>query len=240
MKIFEALASTMLAATIALSPAAAVVKVATYAGTLSEGIDETGEFGAPNTNLAGKTFVEKFIYNTSLGRRATTATDDVLKGGATFFSVSPILSATVTVGGITRAADTLGFTDVITSLAVNNGLEKSYFAITSQKTVFNPTVYTQSEISIQSYLAIDFRTVDTNFSAPIDPKLGSGFNFFNFDFLNRIATRKAHGESTDGILTISDAAPSAAPVPEPAAWTLMIVGLAAVGILARRRGALPA
>jgi hypothetical protein len=55
-----------------LSAAVAALVTITVTGVVTSGIDQTGVFGPPNTNLAGKAFKQIFIVDDTKGTKTVT------------------------------------------------------------------------------------------------------------------------------------------------------------------------
>lgn len=79
-------------------PAAAATMRAVYTGTIADGIDETGVFGAAGTDLTGLSFTATFVYDTARGARASGPTFDTVRGGTLLGGDSPVLSALLIIG----------------------------------------------------------------------------------------------------------------------------------------------
>lgn len=86
--------------------ASALVYTATYTGTVSEGLDTTGVFGAAGRNLAGLTFSATFNVNTDLGFVTGSGPGLLEVGGYSPTSLgfpfgNPITSSSITIDGVT-------------------------------------------------------------------------------------------------------------------------------------------
>ena len=221
-------AAVLLAATLAATPAAAVIKVATYTGTVFDGYDTTGEFGPAKTDLNGKTFVGRYVYDTSLGIRSTVAgaKDDVL-GGAAYNATTPILLATVTIGGVSRSIDGINLGDAQVSynygaaeLAANIQTDMSGYL---DYQVSSYVGYGGQMLCIPASLDTSFALVGAIGTQYVQYlQYVSSYSFSGFSYY---ASAYADVRS----LTVTNGAP------EPAAWTLMIGGFGAVGAVERRR-----
>lgn len=84
--------------------ATAAIVTATYTGTVVNGVDNTGEFGIVGADLSGLSYVSVFRFDTNLGVRTTVAGHlDSVIGGPLYGTTSPVLSASLTIRGITFA-----------------------------------------------------------------------------------------------------------------------------------------
>ena len=91
-------------------PAMATVVQATFSGTVSSGTDALGLFGAAGGNLAQTSAQMSFRFDTSLGAPVSDpfAVDGVC-GGSMLGSATPMLDATVTIGGVSITSDATRF-----------------------------------------------------------------------------------------------------------------------------------
>ena len=91
-------------------PAMATVAQATFSGTVSSGTDALGLFGAAGGNLAQTSAQMSFRFDTSLGAPVSDpfAVDGVW-GGSMLGSATPMLDATVTIGGVSITSDATRF-----------------------------------------------------------------------------------------------------------------------------------
>lgn len=91
-------------------PAMATVVQATFSGTVSSGTDALGLFGAAGGNLAQTSAQMSFRFDTSLGAPVSDpfAVDGVW-GGSMLGSATPMLDATVTIGGVLITSDATRF-----------------------------------------------------------------------------------------------------------------------------------
>ena len=91
-------------------PVMATVVQATFSGTVSSGTDALGLFGAAGGNLAQTSAQMSFRFDTSLGAPVSDpfAVDGVW-GGSMLGSATPMLDATVTIGGVSITSDATRF-----------------------------------------------------------------------------------------------------------------------------------
>lgn len=214
---------------LAAMPAAAIVKIATYSGIVSNGYDQTGVFVAPDTDLTGYTWVAKFTYDKTLG--AVQATDgvtyDLSAGGTGLGSPggSPVIAATITINGVTKSVQT-GYRGVIrtaTSPEVRHDASYNFDdGITYQD---NSVVFIGNPPGAPASL-------DQNFG-PVATTLRQGsVDWLTYDYSRGTEIEYAYARvSSDAVYSVSSA------VPEPANWALMIAGFGMVGGALRRRGA---
>ena len=222
-KISFAATAAIGAALVAAAPAAAIVKIATYTGIVVYGYDLTGEFGTPNTDLAGANWTATFTYDKTLGGyQYSDLTADDSQGGTSVGTGSPILSATITINGVTKtgAGQTLGKAYTSSTPAV---------AHLSDDSLDDAAAYLQHYIYAFGYPAGAPASLDQNFG-PAASSNGYGYvNWIRYDKVAGSYLEYAYAYlGSDSVYSVSD-------VPEPASWALMIGGFGMVGAALRRR-----
>ena len=239
MLLFRMLACTAAAAALLTAmPAAAIVKVATYTGTIRDGIDETGVFGAAGSDLAGLSYVATYTYDRALGFLITDGVHYDESYGGTFpnLAASPVISATLTINGITK---------------ILFGEWEGYIQTGSDRQNFSVYSVTHSAISLVDDGTI-FRVHNiyniANIMAPASlnqnwgpvTQAGSGHgeaNIYYYDLATAKLVESVYAYlNADGTYSVTDLAP----VTEPSAWALMIAGFGLVGAALRRRERLAA
>lgn len=221
-------AAVTTAALLAATPAAAIVKLATYSGTVSNGLDTTGVFGAANTDLTGTSWVAIFTYDKLLGGRQVSGTSsDESYGGEGYGQKgqSPVTNASVTINGVTRsiAASWASHALTETSPAVAHFAEDMVDDDVGQVVHF---------ISINANPVGAPASLDKNL-APVAATLqNSRLGWFTYDYASGSLT-----ENTFAILDGPAIYSVASGAPEPASWALLIVGFGMVAgsMRARRR-----
>lgn len=219
--IITAAAAVMLGA----APAAAVVKVATYSGTLASGQDRTGVFGPAGGDLGGAAFVASFTYDKALGGSQSTdgSTYQYSFGGVADGNGSPIVSASITINGFTKAliGDYYGVAYTTTSPFTE------HYAVDYVDT---PQLFVHSWVYIDGHPVDAPWSLDQDFGpAPVSGASGH-FTIYRYDYTT------AQGEWADGIFD-STATYWVHGVPEPASWALMIAGFGFIGAARRRQDA---
>ena len=233
-----------LAAMVALSlvamtagPAAAVTMVATYTGQITSSV-ATSSFGG---NLVGQTYTAIYTYDPSLGAASIydppgQAFDNSRLGS---FANSPLKSVSLTVNGITQFMDMAALVSQQSQIAysVNGCCGGAYVAGTASGDYTvngvptGSTDYQDMSTRVSSTTLAPF-DLDQPFTGPViegashfvrqvrNP--GSGYDIA-YDFRGDVRTFDIR------------AAASAAAVPEPAAWAMMIGGFGGVGAVMRAR-----
>jgi hypothetical protein len=218
-------AAVAAAGLLAAMPAAAVVKIATYSGTISRGNDDTGVFTAPGTNLAGYSWVIKYTYDKALGgvQSGDGLTYDLSYGGPAYGVVgSPIIKATFTINGVTLTED--GSYGGIAN--TNSSPFTQHFAY---ETPNNGTTTGTYYLYSYSNVAGAAGSLDQNVGPLTTNTGGGGFIWSVQDIATGNVIDNASGDfGTDMVYSVGNA------VPEPASWALMIGGFGMVGAALRR------
>ena len=211
-------AAIAVAAVIGGSPASAVVLIATYTGTVQGGGDWDGEFGTRYADLTGRTYTATYTYDTSLGRDYVGSYFEELVNE--FPYGTPILDSTLTIGTGTVHVTGEGYGHVFS--ANNNGNFACVGNAASGNSRFlssnlcTNTAPTTLPISFSSGLSGPYASGDSYYQSPT----GNNPVRFYADFVT--------------IRAVTEAA-----VPEPATWSLMLMGFGGLGAVLRRRRALP-
>ena len=224
-----AIAATGAAGLFAAIPAAAVVKVAKYTGTVTTGYDATGLFGAPGASLAGYGYVATYKYDKTLGTLFTDgSTYERSTGGAepSVSGPSPMLSSSITINGVTRTI--AGSWEAVAE--TSTGPFVQHYA-----SDFFDDGITQSFKYHQSYAypAGAPASLDQSFG----PVAAQGYGYIAwamYDYATGTLTENTYAYlGTNTVYSVSD-------VPEPATWALMIAGFGMVGGALRRQERLAA
>jgi hypothetical protein len=228
--------------------ASAAELLVVYQGTVANGTDGLGLFGAAGSSLAGQAYTVFFDYDVGVAgaKSVNTADRDFIYGGSLYDAASPLVSVTFTIAGITQVMKGDTSSDVGIFRDLSNYLETAAF----------DTPFTQVGDKTVSYFDTVFGTylshpVGLSNDSLIEPNSQGGITvagdptayagFFDFYAIGGTSTagQFASGASiTAAYLKDSVAAPIAplaASVPEPASWLMMIAGFGAVGMMMRRK-----
>jgi hypothetical protein len=224
MKIKTLAAATVIAwSSLCLAGADAAILVATYTGTIADGRDVTGVFGAAGSDLAGDTYIAKYTLNTSNGTYVNNlpASDDFY-GGSSDGTSSPV-SATLTINGITQSIGGYyyGFATAVPTGPSTEHYARDYSDVDNVITdYFTFTIQTTvSPISIYDTLPL---TNTTN-------SYGM-FQLININTNTGLESADAYGDfGSPGTVQIT----GSAGVPEPATWAMMMTGLFGLGAVLR-------
>jgi hypothetical protein len=211
---------------LAAMPAAAVVKIAKYTGTVAYGFDQTGVFAAPGSDLTGYSWVATYTYDKALGGYQFTdgVNYDNSYGGPGYgIAGSPVLSSTITINGVTRSLPGAwaGYAYTGTYPFVQHY---------NQDYSDDGITYISNYNNNYSYVAGTPASLDQNFG-PVASAISYGYTQWEaFDYTTSTYTEYAYASmSTDAVYSVGNA------VPEPASWALMITGFGLVGAAVRRR-----
>src|SRR4051794_12609921 len=214
------------------TPTLAVPVYVTYTGAIS-GIDVLGDFGQPNSNIAGLAYTAIYAFDvdyssssnaSNFGDGTSPPANDII-GGTLFFTDSPVIFASITVGS--------------TTITVGGGIWGEIFA---QNDGGSTGVTTQFHLAMGSggFLKNEFfnfqgtsgltASIETPFSFTFNPATDSGEGSFCEVALPNSSTADCLALSPN-TLTVSLNSPS--PAPEPSTVAMFFAGL--LGLLALRR-----
>jgi hypothetical protein len=221
---------------VAVAPAGAVVRTATYTARISQftgqdqGIDGAGVFGPVGGNLRGKTAVARFTYDTSLGYSFLFGPNSEGRGSdANAGQVSPVLAATLTINGRTwdPLQGPIGLGDngsMYTSVAGNT-------SHTFNRQLFPSTgIYTAS-LNLFGCCAgpapTPARLADLVAVRPASVSGTMDFNFYSY-------ASNAYTYRTQ-LQFVGLGSYQVGGVPEPGAWALLLAGFGLMGCQLRQR-----
>jgi PEP-CTERM motif len=189
----------------AASPSAANVVTFAFEARMVDGQDNLGLFGPVGGDLTGDLVRAVFKFDTDLGERGplpadppTPAATDAIIGGANIGIASPLLSATVTINGVT----------------VDIGGDLAAAVATS------PGNYVLAEAASQNLNFVGAVNESPDAPASLDTPFAPHGEIAGSFFI---------GDAAGAFNTSGDFAA----VPEPAAWSLLILGLGCVGAALR-------
>ncbi len=188
---------------------------ATFSGTVVSGNDAHNVFGG-SLLLDGEAFIASFKYNTAIGRHTSPVIDQIF-GGLSLGSQSPMISASITINGISY--DFLGWGYGQASVA--NGLGHSSFSLSAQDPAYGSgitlTEY-RNDTSLPSVLTTPFSVAGAGLLLPGSSAQG----FVNF----------GSGSATLGVNNLKVV--SLSPVPLPAGLPSLVSGILVLCLAARR------
>lgn len=224
------LALTALALSLLGEQAFAATMKAEYQGSVYSGFDQSGYFGVQGQNLASKSVLLTYVYDTAGGYHVDNRpVYDEVYG---YSSAQPMISATVTLNGVTRTIyDNYYGHAVIYGLATySGGVHQA-----SELTV-NPTVYKYNDS--YSYLLAYYNTgIEANLEKPFELQIGSaGGGYFSFYDEDRVhgGIQSAYGYFTPFSLKVTRLDTPAA-VPLPSSGSLFLVMSLFIAVLKSRK-----
>lgn len=214
------------------APCSALTVYVTYGGTVSAGFyDNLGLFGTPSANLAGQPYTATFVFDVSPNSntyQVHSSTVNYIYGGSNYaplYTSSPLLGATVTIGGVSVAmpgeakgeisgeknGGSSGFSKVIHIAQGFPGGVSHYL-----------TQYIQNFAGAASGLRAEIDVAYAYFAQQGDTAFG------DFSVCKTTCTAGTLIPSSFSVSLTS-------PVPLPATLPLLLAGIGAMGVLGLRR-----
>lgn len=228
LKAFAA-AAALAAALSGATAASATVGHAVFTGTVANNASRNNVFGA----VAGQDFTAIWDFDTALGVHALSPgnSESNYGGVVTGPNVSPILFASLTINGITRAFDASDYG--------NNQTYTQIVGIGGGHTVFEDDILFVANGADGAQLLNRFGTLphlmggDFLHSFSVTPSGPQGLGMLGTFHTGPGADTILNADHLTVTMQLGDAGGGA--VPEPAAWGLMIMGFGAVGSVLRNR-----
>lgn len=222
---------------LATSAPAATILV-NFSGTLAGAWDNSGIFGTARTSMNGRAFSASytFVYPTPGTYETLDSDEHYVVGG---LAATPV-TGSLTVGGITRTVHSLWGS---VYQADNHATQhRDILGYNTASGDYDGGILYDDWLTIDVYDTTQALVSSTAFlgaysyAAPGPLVFGGSFRF-----QNSVAGYEASGGFATTAMTITTLAPPPPPppppgaVPEPASWAMMIGGLAASGLVLRRR-----
>ena len=213
------------------APASATVFTATSVGVLVSGFDGQGLFVAPSGDLTGLAY--KVVTTIDSSKSITAAyLPAAVYGGSAFGPGVPSLGpATITINGVSKSATGTSFS----TLEALSGQLYSRVNVQTEDRAFGPATQTFDQIVLQAQRAPG--EIAANIFTPLPGDYCSGasycgglFNFFVSDNATGATIAKTYGALGAASFTIT-----AAGVPEPGVWTMLLLGFGGLGAMVRSR-----
>lgn len=199
--------------------------LATFTGTIEEGSDVFGAFGAAG-DLSNQKFQLQFLYDPSLGiPNSLAGVIEERDGGTRLNAVSPILDVAMTINGVTvhSIADLQGsiYMDDINYGQLFGPGRVAFVADSA------PGDMPQASVRVDSFGDVPF-----NLHTPFETDLIGGASEYTFStFSGTTETQYVDVYLGPSHLSVTEVAN----VPEPQEWGLLLFGLGGVGGLLRSR-----
>jgi len=208
--------------------ASATIVDVTYTGTIYNFSDQTGVFGA---TTRGDPYVAHYVFDTTKGFVYSSSNYNYAYGGTYFGAPSPLISASVTINGLTVSIGG-GYRDEIHGL---QGSEQYHFALNYRDT---PNEYVKNYLENVVYGS---NSMSGSITGPFVYNISPGnYNYGSFQIdeynYNTGYEAYAYGSAILTSLTVSPAVLdlSTAAVPETSTWAMMLLGFAGIGFAAYR------
>jgi hypothetical protein len=258
--------STSIAAsalTMALSlPAAAATMKAVVTGTVTNGYDQIGAFGA-DTDLLGKEVTVTYIYDPALAgyRNDSSPNYDEAVGGTVYGNSSPALSTTVQVGAVSREF-IIGYYDTFVAADYQHTTYyDQWYAYTIGYEVDQDSGASRTDYASANIFYYFDDQITGDLEAPFDFLVDTNTHYFNGFFSTGFSNQEyCYGNGDDGgdyiesydyfdgcasasgyfsidriAVSYADDVDPVAPVPLPASALLLLGALGGIAALRRRR-----
>jgi hypothetical protein len=220
-----------LAALAVAQPASAAIIQVSLTGTVSEGFDQSGLFGAPNTDLTGAIFSLVEYFDTTKGTLVLGGPTEILAGGIHFNGdPSSPGSAILTLNGVATpvGGNVYSFLD-----AMQNGGDASVI-----DRFFGDHVTTENILEVALDSSAPLHLLDGWHSdCPVADRCRGEFYFSQYAFVTNPGTPASYLYRDRGTFDVDTFDVQVLSVPEPATWAMMIAGFGLVGGTLRRRAA---
>ncbi|HEX9168766.1 MAG TPA: PEP-CTERM sorting domain-containing protein [Roseiarcus sp.] len=222
----------------AILPASAAIVDVTFTGTIffmsyDSGITPIFVPGglAPSSSFDGKPYTANFVFNTDLGSSTSSATGFSVQGGSSTGFTDPLVSASVTVNGVTENIP--GLYDSELTLCSSSCPSTAAGSLTLYASDYSNGGPTGSTTNNRTYLVIDGAFPSSIIPGPFSFTPSSGVGYIS------LSTAANDGNGTlvntyfEALLTTATVT-VAASAPEPSTWAMMLIAFAGLGFAGYR------
>jgi hypothetical protein len=218
-------------------PASAALVDVTFTGSIISPSYDTGITPifvpgglSPGSAFVGAPFTATFVFNTDLGSSASSATGFSVEGGTSTGFTDPLVSASVTVNGVTESVPGLYDSELTlcssSCPSIPSGSLTLYASDYSNGGPLGSTVNNRTDVEIEGAFPSSITPGPFNFTP------SSGFGYISLS----TAANNGNGTLVDTYfeaLLATATITATASVPEPSAWVMMLIGFA--GYRGRRK-----
>lgn len=255
-------AAIAMALGLAASAKASIV-TATFQGVVTSGYDQTGLFGTPNANLTGDSFTAVYTVNDRVKAASSylPGFGSFIQGGPSIYGSQSPVSASITINGITfginNDAHNMGEVSQYNNIVNGNNLpwaplsQMIYYDANIYDDVINNNYDIVSEAILTDYIQLQQNLLSSDYHTPISYILQPYDRTFE-NFEDIVCGFDGTSDETCPIWTVAKLETTSVaitgdpgnefwpvwpPVPEPATWTMLILGVGMIGFTVRRRSA---
>ena len=213
-----------------IPPALPDIVYINYAGTIVDGYDQTGIFGAPGASLAGDAYTTSYVFDTSIGTRSTNQFVDSDLGGIGYAQPSPSLGAVLTINGISVGISGVGAGDFhVVDFGDHSGTSTPLLSDTGYGFIRR----------VDNAMFDASHTIPISLDAPFnysDPSGNAGHGEFIINVLNPNGGNLIYTWASLDPTSVTVTNPSfiTYSVPEPSTWAMMLIGFAGLGFVIQR------
>ena len=235
------------AAWVGTVPARAAIVDVTYTGIITQGADQTGVFGIVDTNggaYVGYNYTANYVFNTSIGITASTPTENLVYGGTYYNTPSPLLSASVTVNGVTATILTNG-PQYLNNDDIDAGILPQYrlgpgstqqasaeYVYLNYDPKTNTGIYTNNQLT--NLITNPTEQIPISITGNFTYKVGP--NDMTDGYFQLVTEDLGVGITTDTYFTADLTSVTLTNVtPLPSTWLMLLSGFAGLGFFAYRR-----
>jgi hypothetical protein len=209
------------------TPTIAATVIVTYAGTVTNGVDQTGQFGVAGADLTGNYFSTKLVFDTARGNTNLYGDSRETYGGIFYNTTNPLISASLTINGHT----------IEPTLASYAELGAYYYDGYFHQSIYVVGVYYEDNKYFSTSLGFELRDETNIYPGKYDNYSGEvvGWGSGTYQLYSAYDDSDEYLINTVIDLSSSSMTVSISAVPEPATWAMMLSGFGMIGFAARRR-----
>ena len=219
------------------TPASAAKYLITYTGFVNSGYDKTGEFGAPNTDLTGLPYKAVYQLTTPIPPGVDTYTSSAVSWFKAYAAVPRPLTGGLTINGITKSLDGSWYSQDYQAYFNHGAIVDAEVGDASwvNSTISQGLLVNELYSDVHKFVTTSNYTDHLDYAVEPGDVTDNGYFFFStYDYTYWYDPDKALVHSAQGHLTLEHVTISAASVPEPESWVMMLAGFGLIGVVVRR------